>query len=139
MTDNQPFSLPVRVYIEDTDAGGIVFYANYLKYFERARTEFLRSKGFELRAGMEDGVNYVVHSLEVKYRQPAKLDDQLNVFASVEKLGRTFLLFRQWVANEKEQILVEGLVKIACINLDTQKPRALPAELLGKLKQNQLA
>jgi len=127
------FSLPLRVYIEDTDAGGIVFYANYLKYFERARTEFMRSIGFELRRGMAGNINYVVHSLELKYLRPARLDDLIQVHAQIEKIGRTYLVFQQWVTDENGQSLVTAWVKVACVNFDTAKPRALPSELMAKL------
>lgn len=127
------FSLPVRVYIEDTDAGGIVFYANYLKYFERARTELMRSIGYELRNGMKKNINYVVHSLELKYLHSARLDDLIQVHALIEKIGRTFIVFKQWATDENDLTLAEGMVKVACVNLDTAKPRVLPTELLEKL------
>jgi tol-pal system-associated acyl-CoA thioesterase len=127
------YSLPIRVYIEDTDAGGIVFYANYLKFFERARTEFIRSKGFQLRAGFESNVSYVVHSLEIKYLKPARLDDLVFATACVEKVARTYLQFSQQVMNEDGECLVEGRVKVACVTLDTAKPRVLPAELIQQL------
>lgn len=127
------FKLPIRVYIEDTDIGGIVFYANYLKYFERARTEYIRSLGFELRGGFEEGVSYVVHSLDIKYLAPATLDDMVYVSASVVALGRTYMLFSQTVESESGKCLVEGKVKVACVALDGNKPRALPSQLIEKL------
>jgi len=130
MTDE--FYIPIRIYIEDTDAGGIVFYANYLKYFERARTEYIRSLGFELRACMKDNINFVVHSLELKYLRPAKLDELVNVYAKVEQKGRTYIRFHQKVVNSTGDLLVEGYVKIACIDFETGKPRALPLELVTK-------
>lgn len=133
MSEQAVFSWPVRVYIEDTDAGGIVFYANYLKYLERARTEYLRSVGFELRQGMADGISYVVHSLELKYQRSARLDDWIEVHVKVEKVGRSYLLFQQWVTDEKGHRLVTARVKVACVNLDSAKPRALPSELVLKL------
>ena len=127
------FQLPIRVYIEDTDAGGIVFYANYLKYFERARTEFIRSLDFELRACMSDNINFVVHSLDLKYLQPARLDELVQVSAKIKERGRSFMLFEQAVKNSQGEVLVKGHVKVACVNFDTGKPRALPQELLNKL------
>ena len=133
MTESTGFSLPIRIYIEDTDAGGIVFYANYLKFFERARTEFMRAQGFELRSGMAQNINYVVHSLELKYLRSAKLDDLIEVYARIESVGRTFLLFKQWAENKQGEILVEGLVKVACISLDSGKPRVMQPELLARL------
>ncbi len=129
ISDRQ-FRWPVRVYIEDTDAGGIVFYANYLKYFERARTEFVRAQGIALRAGLASNINYVVHSLQVKYHKPARLDDELVVVARLSGLGRTYLDFEQWVEDVHANRLVEGEVRIACTHLDSGKPRRLPEELV---------
>ena len=125
----EAFKFPIRVYIEDTDVGGIVFYANYLKYFERARTEFVRNLGFELRAGFNGGVSYVVHSLNLRYLQPATLDQVLDVTASIDKLGRTYMDFKQAVYDENGTCLVEGSVRVACVSLACGKPRALPTEL----------
>ncbi|WP_250658582.1 tol-pal system-associated acyl-CoA thioesterase [Alkalimarinus coralli] len=125
--------MPIRVYIEDTDAGGIVFYANYLKFMERARTEFIRSLGIELRSGMQENVNYVVHSLDIKYKKPARLDDLVVVTAKLLKLGRTYLLFEQQVIDEDENTLVTAEVKIACTSLDSGKPRALSRDLVNAL------
>lgn len=133
MFDANNFSLPIRIYIEDTDAGGIVFYANYLKYFERARTEFIRALDFELRACMSDNINFVVHSLDLKYLRPARLDEIVNVYAKIIEKGRTFMLFEQKVENGLGEVLVKGSVKVACVHFDTGKPRALPVELLNKL------
>ncbi|MFT7185849.1 MAG: 4-hydroxybenzoyl-CoA thioesterase [Pseudohongiellaceae bacterium] len=134
MFDANNFSLPIRIYIEDTDAGGIVFYANYLKYFERARTEFIRALDFELRACMADNINFVVHSLDLKYLRPAKLDEVVNVYAKILEKGRTFMLFEQKVENGLGEVIVKGDVKVACVHLDTGKPRVLPVELLNKLE-----
>lgn len=138
MTESQGFHIPVRVYIEDTDAGGIVFYANYLKYFERARTEYIRSLGYELRKCMSENINFVVHSLEMKYLHSARLDELVNVYARIVKKGRSFMLFEQSVENTLGQVLVAGQVKIACTHLDTGKPRALPANLVIKLEESSI-
>jgi len=127
------FTWPIRVYVEDTDAGGIVFYANYLKYFERARTEFIRAAGFEWRHGFADNISYVVHSLDIKYLKSARLDDSIRVTVELKKMGKTYLLFKQQVINEAGELLVEGNVKIACVHLETSKPRVLPAEMVEKL------
>ncbi|MFT6908242.1 MAG: tol-pal system-associated acyl-CoA thioesterase [Oleiphilaceae bacterium] len=128
---NQTISnFPVRVYIEDTDAGGIVFYANYLKYFERARTEFFRSRGFELRKGIAENINYVVHSLSVQYIQSARLDDELMISTQVIKIGKVFLIFNQKVFNQEKDLLVDADVKIACLHYDSAKPRRLPESLI---------
>jgi tol-pal system-associated acyl-CoA thioesterase len=128
---NQTISnFPVRVYIEDTDAGGIVFYANYLKYFERARTEFFRSRGYELRKGLAENINYVVHSLSVQYKQSARLDDELIISTQVIKTGKAFLVFNQKVFNQVKELLVDADVKIACLHYDSAKPRRLPESLI---------
>lgn len=126
------FQLPVRVYIEDTDAGGIVYYVNYLKFMERCRTEFLRHLGYDKPAILEDGLLLVVHSAEIQYRRPARLDDQLMVTADVERVARTNVSFRQrvWRGNE---MLCEGLIRIACVAGDTFKPRPMPAQMQRKL------
>lgn len=136
MSGEHKFYLPIRIYIEDTDAGGIVFYANYLKYFERARTEYIRSLAFELRASMTENINFVVHSLELKYLRPAKLDQLVKVSAHVTELGRTYMVFEQTVENSFGDVLVKGCVKIACVKLDTGKPRVLPLNLLNKLESS---
>ncbi|WP_068750820.1 YbgC/FadM family acyl-CoA thioesterase, partial [Oleiphilus sp. HI0123] len=120
------------------DVGGVVFYANYLKYFERARTEFIRSLGFELRAGFEEGISYVVHSLDVRYLAPAKLDEILNVTASVSSLKRTYIEFEQFVEDSSGRRLVEGNVKVACVSLPDNKPRALPEGLKQALSSTGL-
>jgi len=133
------FGWPVRVYIEDTDAGGVVFYANYLRYLERARTEYIRSLGFERVIVAEAGINYVVHSLGVQYRKPALLDDQLYVTAQVVERGQTFLRFHQQVLREpSRELLVSAEVKIACVD-QALRPRRLPAELIEAMGSQQPA
>ncbi len=131
MTDDQKASyLPIRVYIEDTDAGGIVYYANYLKYLERARTEFFRTRGFELRKGISENINYVVHSLTIEYKRPARLDDQLLVKSRIIAMGKTYLKFNQQVLSSEKELLVDAEVKIACLHFDSAKPKRLPESLL---------
>ena len=127
--------VPIRIYIEDTDAGGIVFYANYLRYFERARTEFIRSLGFQLRQGLQDNISYVVHSVELRYHKPARLDDEVVAYAELAALGRTYMMFRQWVEKVDGTLLVEGQVKVACVALDSGRPRALAKELTKELSK----
>ena len=119
------FLLPVRVYIEDTDAGGIVYYVNYLKYFERSRTELMRALGAERAAISESGWMFVVSKLEVSYRQPAYLDDELQATASITAVGGATIGFFQSV-RRGETVLVEGDVQIACVDCDTGRPRRLP-------------
>ncbi|WP_372965435.1 tol-pal system-associated acyl-CoA thioesterase [Marinobacter sp.] len=124
------FELPIRVYIEDTDAGGIVFHAKYLHYMERARTEWVRSHGVELRAGLEDNVSYVVQRMNLHYAAPAKLDDQLLVTAEPIASSRVWMTFRQQVlrANDR-QLMCDAEVRVACVALDTGKPRRLPENM----------
>ena len=119
------FHIPLRVYIEDTDAGGIVYYVNYLKYFERARTEHMRALGFGKQALLGQDIMFVVHSLNVDYRRSAELDDELEVFARVTQCGRASLLFRQGVLRNGEEIC-GGEISVACVDPQTRKPRALP-------------
>ena len=130
------YSFPLRVYLEDTDAGGIVFYANYLKFFERARTEFVRSFGFEMRRSLEDGISFVVAELEMKYRASAYLDDELNVYVEALELRNSYFRVRQWVERKAEagKVLVEGEVKVACVDLKSGRPRRMPAELTAALQ-----
>lgn len=121
------FALPVRVYIEDTDAGGIVFHAKYLHYMERARTEWVRSRGVGLRAGLTENISYVVQRLSIHYAVPAKLDDQLRVTADLVRGGRVWMEFNQRVERESDgALLADAVVKVACVALDTGRPRALP-------------
>jgi 4-hydroxybenzoyl-CoA thioesterase len=128
------FRFPVRVYIEDTDAGGIVYYVNYLKFMERSRTEFLRGLGYDKPAILDGGRLIVVHSAQVDYRRPARLDDLLDVTTAVVKLARSYVELQQqvWCGN---QLLCEGLIRIVCVTSDTMKPCALPTDLYHQLDQ----
>jgi len=131
------FSWPVRVYVEDTDAGGIVFYANYLKFFERARTEWVRANGIALRGRLDEGIGFVVHSLDVRYHRPALLDDQLAVTAELMDASRTAMSFRQQ-ALRQDEVLVSANVKVACVELASGRPRRMPPEV-SDLAQRTLA
>lgn len=126
---SEVFKLPIRVYIEDTDAGGVVFYANYLKYFERARTELVRNLGIGLRDGLEHGVSYVVRKLDIKYLKPAKLDDLVLASAKVSSVSKASMTFSQCLLSEEGDLLVEANVQVACVSYPDLKPRALSAEL----------
>ncbi|MEE4203450.1 MAG: tol-pal system-associated acyl-CoA thioesterase [Halieaceae bacterium] len=128
----QEFSLPVRVYIEDTDAGGIVYYVNYLKFFERARTELMRTLGQDKAAVRDDGLMYVVSEASVRYRSPARLDDMLQVTARVTELGAATLTFQQAVWREGAE-LASGEVRVACVDGASGKPRRLDATLRQRL------
>jgi acyl-CoA thioester hydrolase len=125
------FSLPVRVYYEDTDAGGVVYYANYLRFLERARTEWLRQLGCareQLRATC--GWVFVVSHVDAHYLRPARLDDLLAVHASVVQTRSASLLFAQRIENEAGITLMQAHVRVACVDADTFKPQRLPSILL---------
>lgn len=128
------FSLPVRVYIEDTDAGGIVYYVNYLKFMERSRTEFLRTLGYHKAAVLDGGLLLVVHAATINYRRSARLDDELQVTTVVAHLARTYVEFNQ-VVLRADELLCEGMVRIACVNADTMRPCALPEGLRLQLQK----
>jgi len=128
-----PFSFRIRVYWEDTDAAGIVFYANYLKFFERARSEWLRSLGFEqesLRA--VEGIAFVVAETSVRYRLPARLDDVIDVSVEVRHRGQASLEVAQRALRGNE-LLAEGTIRIGCIELGTFRPRRFPNDILFAL------
>ena len=128
------FSIPVRVYYEDTDAGGVVYYANYLKFFERCRTEWMRFAGHDQsQLAAEAGIGFVARKASCEYLKPARLDDELMVGLEVEKLTRVRVVFRQHV-RRGDQILVTGTVEIACVNMATMTPSAIPEFLHSKLE-----
>jgi len=127
------FSLPLRVYIEDTDAGGIVFYVNYLKYLERARTEWMRSLGLGPAEIFNASLMFVVNRVELDYRQPARFDDLLQATASLRQLRGASLLLEQSVRRDGE-VLVQGLVRIACVDPRSLQPRRIPADMLATLR-----
>jgi 4-hydroxybenzoyl-CoA thioesterase len=125
------FAHRCRVYYEDTDAGGIVYYVNYLKFMERARTERLRGLGFaqSAMAGIEN-LLFVVHSSEARYHKPARLDDELLISAEVIELNRASLRFQQQVRRAADDVLLcEGQFLVACVRADSLKPRAIPEAL----------
>ncbi len=128
------FTWPVRVYYEDTDAGGIVFYANYLKFFERARTEWLRAAGINQQELIEtDNAGFVVKSATIDYHAPARLDDELRLTLVIEKLGRASVQFAQ-KAYKGDTLLVEASVKVGCVDLATVRPRSLPEHVADKMR-----
>ena len=128
-----PFILPLRVYYEDTDTAGIVYYANYLRYLERGRTEWLRALGVEqLRLAEETGIVFAVRSLNIEYLKPARLDDQLAVLTELTLAGRAQVTLKQWIERGGET-LVEATVRVACLDAKKMKPAALPADLRRKM------
>jgi len=130
------FAFPVRVYWEDTDAGGIVFYANYLKFFERARTEWLRHLGIEQQALREaTGGMFVVVETQLKYHRPAQLDDLLSVNAHMLNKGRSSLVIAQqaWRQAATPVLLCEGSIRIGWVQASTLKPERIPPTILERL------
>ncbi|ASY30133.1 tol-pal system-associated acyl-CoA thioesterase [Taylorella equigenitalis] len=125
-TDNRKFVFPVRVYYEDTDAGGVVFYANYLKFCERARTEWLRKLGFDQsKLDSELGLIFVVADTSLTYKKPAKLDDILSIHTIVESMGKASIVFTQDVYRDNE-LLVKSRITVCCIKRDGFRPSAIP-------------
>lgn len=134
---SESFVFPVRVYYEDTDAGGVVFYANYLKFMERARTEWLRSLGFEQHElAAEDDAVFAVVKVTLNYRKPARLDDLLEVGARVTEFGRSSIVFEQFIRRVSDgAVLADGEVRVACLSAAAFKPRAIPEHLRKTLQQ----
>ncbi|MEA3394784.1 MAG: tol-pal system-associated acyl-CoA thioesterase [Pseudomonadota bacterium] len=132
------FELPIRVYWEDTDAGGIVFYANYLKFFERARTEWLRSLGVGQQAlRNSSGGMFVVSETQLKYHRPARLDDELLVTARLLESGRASLTIEQQAFRKTAagpELLCEGTIRIGWVDAATMKPARIPQSVLDVLK-----
>lgn len=131
--DNAVFNIPVRIYWEDTDAGGIVYHANYLRYMERARSDWLRAIGIDQNVmQMELGCNFVVVSSMINFRQPAKLNDDLTVTASVTEASKASFWFDQTVSRDG-QLLVDAKVRAACINANTYRPMRVPNDIYDLL------
>ena len=137
MTDTV-FRFPVRVYIEDVDAGSIVYYANYLKYMERARTEWLRDAGFEQSELKTQGIFFVVRSASVDFHQPAKLDDLLDVTVEVKAIRKASIELRQQIfLAGSDKPLISADIKAACVALDQENitgPVAIPGEIKQALE-----
>ncbi len=128
-----PFSHTLRVYWEDTDAGGVVFYANYLKFFERARTEWLRALGFGQQALRDQtGAIFIVSDTQVRYRRPARLDDLLRVTVALREAGRASLQVHQQ-AWRGDELLADSDIRIGCVDADSFKPRRIPSAVVERL------
>jgi len=127
------FSWPVRVYWEDTDAGGVVYYASYLKFLERARTEWLRSCGFSQQALAQDpGIIFPVVNLRIQYKRPARLDDELLISCEARSRGATAINFAQRIS-AGAHTLADAEVKVACVDAGTFRPKRLPPFLMNAL------
>lgn len=132
--DSAAFRWPVRVYCEDTDAAGIVYYANYLKYFERCRTEWLRSLGVDQHElAQRERRQFVVTDLALRYLRPARLDDVLTIEATLAERARSYLVFDQQARRQDDELLAEARVKVACVNTATLAPARLPPRVFKLL------
>lgn len=137
------FEWPLRVYIEDTDAGGIVYYANYLKFFERARSEWLRTLGFNQQELMEQGARFVVRDLNIRYRKPAILDEEIIATVEVSALTKAGMTLNQCVFRRSDsdinneqpnnEVLAEAEVRVACID-ETGRPMAIPGQVAEQIQ-----
>ncbi|MGL5038347.1 MAG: tol-pal system-associated acyl-CoA thioesterase [Aeromonas sp.] len=127
------FEFAVRVYYEDTDAGGIVYNANYLKFMERARTEFLRAKGVEQDLLLQVGYAFVVSRTEIDFRSAARFNELLNVITQVIEVKRASLRFSQKIVATDGRLITEAMVQIACVSHPRMKPIAIPENIKGVL------
>ncbi|MCE0492817.1 tol-pal system-associated acyl-CoA thioesterase [Vibrio salinus] len=127
------FEWPVRVYYEDTDAGGVVYHANYLKFFERARTEYIREKsGVSQQSLLEQSIGFVVRSVMIDYLKGAVLDDKLTVKTHICERKKVSLTFCQELVNDENQVLCKAIVKVACINNKKMKPISIPKDFFSE-------
>jgi len=134
-----PIQLPVRVYYEDTDAGGVVYYANYLKFMERARSEWMRTLGFASTAlARQEAVLFVVHRASLEFRAPARLDDEILVSARLSAVRRAALSFDQEVSRGPV-VLARGEITIVCVGVDDFRPRPIPSSIQIRLKSGSVA
>ncbi len=125
-------SMQVRVYYEDTDAGGIVYYANYLKFLERARTEWLRDLGIEQSSLLEQSIGFVVKRVEMDNIAAAKFNDLLCICSELVELKRASMVFKQTIKNSNDIILVSAQIRVACVDLSKMKPIAIPNFIVGE-------
>jgi len=130
-----PFRWPVRVYYEDTDAGGVVYHASYVAFYERARTEMLRQHHFNQQHLLAESIAFVVRRMTVDYLAPARLDDLLEIQSAVTSMRGTSMVFTQRIVNADGRILNEAEVLIVCVDLLSMKPRALPKSIVAEFKQ----
>ncbi len=136
---SSPFKWPITIYYEDTDAGGVVYHSNYLKYFERARTELLRHKGFSQRLLLEQNIAFAVRHVEMDFLHPARLDDQLTVETTVLEIRKASIIFCQKIVNLEGRPLCTASIKVACVGIFNQemKSQAIPDSLIVELNQSE--
>ncbi len=149
-SQQKEFSWPIRVYYEDTDSGGVVYYANYLKFMERARTELLRSIGYEQdKLQQERGIIFAVHNANIQYKKPARFNDELKVITSITSLGKASIHFKQSImlvssshlesshqsaaVSGRAALLSDAEIKIACLNAEKFTPQSIPASITEKI------
>ena len=137
MPQDSPFIFEARVYYEDTDVAGIVYYANYLRFLERARTEWIRTLGIDQSVLIDEGLAFAVAEVNIKYIKPARFNDLLEIITVVKQAGRASLMFEQIARNKEkpELIYCKADVKAVCIVMDTMKPVALPGRILEEISQ----
>ena len=136
------FIWPIRVYYEDTDAGGVVFYANYLKFFERARSEWLNHLGIDQAELLADDRAFAVTKADVDYRKPARLNDELEIVTQVVELAGASLTFRQQLffrrdrhTRHEQQLICDALIKVVCLRLSTFTPCRLPVSVKKEIQR----
>ena len=127
------FNWNARVYYEDTDAGGVVYHARYLAFYERARTEMLRQLDINQQKLLQEGIAFVVKKMDISYDFPARLDDMLTISTKVEQIRKASIIFKQTILNQNKQIISSADVVIACVNMTKMKPCALPKSLFLEL------
>jgi acyl-CoA thioester hydrolase len=133
------FSIPVRVYYEDTDTAGVVYYANYLRFMERARTEWLRALGFEQdKLSQEEGVIFAVRAVKVEFLKPGRFNELLQVSVGVRRIGGASLNFVQQIRRDATT-LCQAEVKVACLDVQSFAPRAIPARIMSQLHEVNLS
>ena len=130
-----PQNYQIRVFYEDTDAGGIVYYANYLKFFERARTEWLRELGINQSIFLQQNIGFVVRKVTTDYLASAKLDNLLTVKSEIRQLKRSSMVFFQEIVDQDQKLICQAEVVVVCVDLSKAKPCAIPEPILGVLKR----
>ncbi|MUJ28518.1 tol-pal system-associated acyl-CoA thioesterase [Aliivibrio fischeri] len=127
------FKWPITIYYEDTDAGGVVYHSNYLKFFERARTELLRDKGVSQQVMLNESIGFVVKSLQIDFISAARLDEQLIVETLITEIKKVSLTFCQILVNSDGKVLCKATVKVACVDNSVMKPTAIPSFILSEI------
>lgn len=127
------FHWPVTIYYEDTDAGGVVYHSNYLKFFERARTEMLRKAGVHQLLLLQQNIGFVVRHVDIDFLQAARLDDMLTIKTVISALKKASLIFCQELVNPEGKVLCKAIVKVACIDNQNMRPKAMPQSIILEL------